>query len=233
MTPNPDMVPDFVCIGAQKAGTTWLYKQLLRHPAVAIPRKECNILRSPDAAEEYARFYAGVAADRLKGDVSPVYSIDRIAAATAARLCPDCRLVMLVRDPVRRAFSQYCMATEAGRIDPAIPFREAFDENLQYMQRRGAYAEILGEYAEAFAPREAMLILPFDRISRDPRSLLGQVFAFLGLDPDFSDDSAGRVFAPATRGRVIDPVDEDHLRAWYRPHNRKLRSWLTWDASWL
>jgi len=157
------LLPDFLCIGAQKAGTTWLYNQLVQHPSVSIPQKEINVLAGKQQiAQRYASFYSKSPPEALRGDVSPVYSTEPDIAVRAGQFCPNARFILLVRDPVERAFAQYCMATKAGRIAPDIPFRDAFDRNLQFMQRRGCYAKILSEFEPAIGRTDRFLIASFD-----------------------------------------------------------------------
>ncbi|MGH9156428.1 MAG: sulfotransferase family protein [Acidimicrobiales bacterium] len=131
-------LPDFLVIGAQRAGTSSLYKWLEAHPnVVASLRKETEYLSARwDKGEGWYRGHFPSRLRRsaeasLRGrqittfEASPNYLFHPQAPARAAGLLPDARLVALLRDPVERAFSQYQHEVRAGRED--LSFEEALD----------------------------------------------------------------------------------------------------------
>jgi hypothetical protein len=131
-------LPDFLIVGAQKAGTTALYAYLRRHPAIAGPSwKEVSYFD-----RHYARgeaWYRGQFPNRLRlevaerrlgsrpivGEASPSYLFHPLAAERAAALVPDVRLIALLRDPVDRALSHYHHEVALGR-EP-LSFEEAIE----------------------------------------------------------------------------------------------------------
>lgn len=218
--------PDFICIGAQKAGTTWLYEQLRRHPQVYIPAKELDVFRRDLPFE----VFAGGKPGQMVGDISPNYGGMPGIAEKIARRCPEAKLLLLIRDPVARAWSQYRMAVRLGNIPGDLSFMDAFQTNCRFMQRRGRYAELIADFSSGGG---SLLVLDFERIAGEPTALLDEVYRFLGLDPVVDDQTAAMVFAPSRDARPIPPDAAERIAAYYRPHNARLRSLLPWRPSWI
>jgi Sulfotransferase domain len=132
-------LPDFLILGAQKAGTTALYAYLRRHPAITGPSwKEVSYFD-----RHYARgeaWYRGNfpnrlrARDKLVGEASPSYLFHPLGPERARALVPEARLVALVRNPIDRALSHYHHEVALGRE------RLSFEEALEAEERR-----LLGE----------------------------------------------------------------------------------------
>lgn len=194
----------FLGIGAQKAGTTWLYEQLRRHPAVAFRcGKEQHFWDRPYFPDDVAGYLQRFSArDRVEGDITPAYSI--LARTTIADIycaLPDAKLVLILRDPRDRAWSAALMAL--GRADMTIS--EASDQWFidHFRSRgslaRGSYAEIIHNWQSVY-PAEALLVLFFEDLVAHPRGVLSSVAQHLGIDANFhlqwSDDALRRpVFA--------------------------------------
>lgn len=223
---NVPILPDFICIGAQKAGTTWLYEQLRRHPDVWMPGKEPNTFYR---AKRWVR-EAVPPAGRVIGDISPVYGAAPGVAERIARLCPGARIVMVLRDPVARAWSQYRMAVRLGNIPAGRTFREAFASDCRWLARRGRYAEIIGEY-QAFGDR--MLLVDFRRIATEPAAVIAEVCDFLGIGAFVDSEAVGTRYAAARDSRAIDEADAAAVAEYYRPHNGMLRDLVPWRADWM
>lgn len=105
-------LPDFLGIGAQKAGTTWLHENLRCHPELYLPdAKELHYFDWDfhQSLRSYAEHFRD-GADRVKGEITPGYSIlSSIRIALIKDLMPDLRLLFLVRNPISRAWSQALM----------------------------------------------------------------------------------------------------------------------------
>ncbi len=108
-------LPDFVVIGAAKAGTTSLHALLDRHPDIFMPRvKEPEFFarddRYAEGLEHYATGFADARADQIVGEASTIYSLSPLFGQTAARMkahLPQAKLIYVMRAPVRRAYSYY------------------------------------------------------------------------------------------------------------------------------
>jgi hypothetical protein len=123
-------LPDFICIGAQKAGTTWLYEQLLGHPDVFMPRKELDFFFGSLHLSGYGAHFDSAAEQQVCGDISPNCAAFEGLAERIYNVCPNVCIIHMLRDPVERAFSQWEMARFIGRIPRDVPFTEAFRSDI-------------------------------------------------------------------------------------------------------
>jgi hypothetical protein len=182
-------LPDFLGIGGQKAGTTWLHANLSCHPNLFLTaQKELHYFDWYYHTRlcEYARHFAD-AGTRVAGEITPAYQIlpaRRIRAIKA--LCPTLRLILLVRNPIDRAWSQARMglAKFRGRRIEDIADDEfiAFFRSLA-SHRRGLYTEAIDRWSSIFGA-DRLLVLFHDDIRRNPEALLTRAFVHLGVSPD-------------------------------------------------
>jgi Sulfotransferase domain len=181
-------VPQFLGIGGQKCGTTWLDKMLRFHPHLGLPpRKEMhffdgNYWRGLD----WYRFHFRGMTGKLRGEITPAYSIlpvERIRAVHA--LNPQMRLVLILRNPVERAWSQSEMALARNRRRAVADVPEA--EFLRHLESesvlsRSRFSVILRNWLEVF-PAEQLHIEFFESIATEPRELLIRILTHIGADP--------------------------------------------------
>lgn len=183
-------LPSFMCIGAQKAGTTWLFANLKHHPDIALRQKEIHYF------DRDAHFYAPLtdyaskfdfAPRKLKGDITPAYSIlpeDRIELIKT--LMPKLRLILLLRHPVERAWSSAMMFFIKKR---GLNYEDISNEQLmRYLGKpevigRGRYPEIMERYLKFF-PKEQLFIGFNEEIAQQPTDLLRRIFVHIGVNPD-------------------------------------------------
>ena len=247
-------LPDFLVLGAQKAGTTALYEYLRRHPQISGPSwKEVSFFDRHWARGEswYRGNFPNVARTRGKhvGEASPSYVFHPLAPRRVQEVVPEARLIVLVRNPVDRALSQYNHEVALG-WEP-LPFEEALDaeeERLRgeqermasdprYFSRewwshtykaRGRYAEQLERWLAVF-PREQLLVLPSDDLGSDPARAHAQVLEFLGASPQRLD-SYPRVYE--REYEPMKPETRQGLAAAFEEPNRRLYELLGRDLGW-
>jgi hypothetical protein len=191
-----DALPNLVVIGAMKCGTSALHRYLGCHPDIMMSEpKELNFFFGPDNAdsETWTRgnWHRGVAwyvahfdgRVRVRGESSPGYtspSHPEVAQRMAA-LVPAARLVYLVRDPVKRAVSQYCHHRAEGT--ETRPLGQALlDPSSQYISR--------SRYYDRLAPflrfgRWAIDVVCQEELLAERRSTLRALFEFLGVDGEY------------------------------------------------
>lgn len=202
------MLPDFLILGAMRAGTSSLYRYLGAHPAVTPPlRKEVEYFtRWHHRGEGWYRAHfpiAALARGRRCFEATPYYLCHPHAAGRAQELLPHARLVVVLREPVSRAVSHHRHLARLG-IE-TLPFEEAVAreperlagewermlEDPRYESRshhlfsyleRGLYSEQLQRWFAAY-PRERFLILEHDDFFRDPDAGFQEVLRFLELEP--------------------------------------------------
>jgi hypothetical protein len=236
-------LPDFLILGAQKAGTTALYAYLRRHPRITGPSwKEVSYFDRHYARGEgwYRGNFPNLARTRgkLVGEASPSYVFHPLGPERVRALVPEARLIVLVRDPVDRAYSQYHHEVALGR--ETLSFEDALtaeDERLEgevgrlvadprYFSRawwshtyaaRGRYADQLERWLAVF-PREQLLIVPSEDLLDEPERTHARVLEFLGAPPH-SLPSYPRVFErqyeqmqPETRARLAEQFAEPNER---------------------
>ena len=203
--------PDFIGIGAQKAGTTWIYEKMRQHPGIAFPAgKEVHFWDkhiSRGIPWYFSRF--GAVPDKLAGDITPAYSIlprrciERLLAA-----CPDTHFFMVLRNPIDRAWSLAKM--NAGHLldtanslgfegQPGLKFDEIGDDwfirqfNMHGSLVRGRYDFCLENWFSVVPP-EQLLILDFDELRSEPKDFLARVHNHCGLDDDWLDKQPSEFF---------------------------------------
>ena len=186
--------PTFVIIGAQKAGTTSVYRYVGQHPEVFVsPVKEprffsylaqCEAGIAPPAGaiqtlDAYRKLFDG-AETRAIGEASVSYLDVPGTAAILHRHLPHAHLIALLRDPAERAYSQYLMRLRTGREHGS--FADAVDQGR--CLRGGFYARNLAPYDELFGADRLGLFL-YDDLRRDPLGLMRDMFRFLEIDDSF------------------------------------------------
>ncbi len=254
---NRGRLPALIIPGAMKAGTTSLFGYLEGHPQLAASReKEVHYfdMHFHRGAGWYERQFPrpSLGPDgrrRLPFESSPYYLFEPRVPARIRKLVPDVKLVVLLRDPVERAFSHYHNNLRLGReplsFEDALdaePTRLAGEEDrllsdpasvsiahrrYSYLQR-GIYADQLVRWREYFAA-EQMLVIDAGRLFSDPGSVVAEVVAFLGLLP-----WAPASFAPLNVGRheaTIRPETRARLEAFFEPHQRRLEALIGWRPS--
>jgi hypothetical protein len=181
-------LPDFLCVGFRKTGTTWLYENLYLHPDIYLPpyknvRYFSNDFYEP--LESYARhFKAGE--DKLKGDFSNSYSFIAKGRVRFVRtVMPDAKLIFLLRNPVERAWSEFVHnATEQERpIDDFSADEVGAIFAKDPVIKAGGYTAILDKWLSVF-PREQVFVGFYDDLAAQPRELLTDIFEFLGVTTD-------------------------------------------------
>jgi hypothetical protein len=247
-------LPDFLIIGAQKAGTTALYAYLRRHPAITGPSwKEVSYFdRHYGRGEAWYRgnFPNRVRArGKLVGEASPSYMFHPLGPERVKALVPEARLVALVRNPVDRALSHYHHEVALGREPLSFEHAlDAEDERLRgeeerlatdpsYFSRawwshaykaRGRYAEQLERWFAIFPP-EQVLILPSEDLGAEPEGTYARVLAFLGAAPHRLD-AYPRVFE--RRYEAMSAETRARLAAEFEAPNRLLYELLGRDLGW-
>ncbi|HVN51225.1 MAG TPA: sulfotransferase domain-containing protein [Acidimicrobiales bacterium] len=255
-------LPDLLVIGAQRGGTSSLYRYLGGHPQV-VPsvRKETEYFsRRYGNGELWYRGHFPLRRSGLTFEATPDYLYHPLAPERAAATVPDARIVVLFRDPVERAISHWqhmtrlgfetltfreAIAAESGRIDADyadIAAGVAVDEGpvLRFSYRsRGCYDEQLERWLSHY-PRERVLVLRSEVLFADPASSMAELERFAGLSPGrhasfrnwSAPSAADRSAAPTPIVEADDRETLDELHAFFEPHNARLADLLEVEAWW-
>jgi hypothetical protein len=245
-------LPGAVILGAQKCGTTSLHGYLVQHPGVIAPlRKEVHYFDLNYGRGEawYRAHFGRVGEPGLNLDSSPYYLFHPAVPRRMQALLPEAKLVVLLRDPVRRAYSHYWHERARGR--ESLEFEEAIRAEPQRIaaadarladgsldrsgdhQRysylaRGRYAEQLERWF-ALYPRARFHVVRFEDLVKDPLGRLNDVLAFLGLA------AASKVNLEARNTRrypAMDAATAERLSEYFAPHNRRLEALIGQPMSW-
>ncbi|MCK0509204.1 sulfotransferase domain-containing protein [Aromatoleum anaerobium] len=200
----PNRKPDFIIIGAAKAGTTSLYHYLARHPNIFMSEpKEPTYFARDERYRKGEIWYLSLFNDakphQLCGEASTNYTNWPLYPATVARmaeLAPDAKLIYILRHPVDRTYSHYIQLIQNIRTDdPDYKFNKTFEEHIagdDSVIQSSNYMLQINQYLTRFTCNQ-MLFLVFEDFVRDPRTSLIHVADFLGIDPSFDFMNEGVV----------------------------------------
>jgi len=199
--------PNFLILGCQKGGTTSLYDLVVQHPRIAAATEKELQFFSLHYTRGWQWYQDQFPQERhglrrkLSGEATPYYLFHPLAAGRIARHCPRARLVVLLRDPVERALSQYfhsrrlgleplpleaALAAEATRLADAEATLAAGQPHRSHQEHsylsRSRYGHQLERYAAQF-PANQILALRSEAFFADPAGVTEQVWRFLGVKP--------------------------------------------------
>ncbi len=191
MTQRP--LPQFLIIGAVKAATTWIADQLRARDDVFMPGPEPHYFsRDYDRGESwYASLFAEARSDQLIGEKSADYLAESEAPARAAALLPNAMLIAQLRNPVDRAYSDYCMLYRRGHVGSDVErYLDTRSATPRFLQN-GLYARHIARWREYF-PADRLKIILYDDIRANPERVLADVCSALQLPPEIDADRVRR-----------------------------------------
>ncbi len=256
------LLPDFLIVGSMKCGTTSMHDWLIEHPFVAPAKKDIHFfsVKYAQGADVY-RSYFPYARDReafaaehgrpfISGEATASYLADYWTPRRAAKLVPNARLIVCLRDPTDRSYSQYhyfrkwekeplesfeeAIASEEERLDgeEAREIRDPSYHSWQVYQwgylRTSRYAEHIERWLAAF-PREQLLFLEFEEVVAAPERALEQIHEHLNLPRHPGGE------LPRLNAGSYEPMAEatrERLREYFRPHNERLYELTGIDFGW-
>lgn len=180
---------DFVVVGPQRTGTSWLDAVLRTHPDLCLPNvlKETMFFdrRFDMGRDRYLSYFAHGHPGQLRGEVSPSYFHRPDAAQRIRTEAPTAKIVILLRDPTEKTFSLFLHHLAKGRVPNDV---ERAIEAMPELIESARYAQWVPMWQQTFG-HEHVLLLPFTSIARAPSDLLRNLYGFLGV---------GQVEPPAT-----------------------------------
>lgn len=250
--------PDFLLIGTKRGGTTSLGRYLFAHPRVAslFPAQATpkGVRYLDEHADRSARWYRShfatvvvrgpaVHPRKLAGEATANYLFHPDGAARAWSVAPDAKILVLVRDPVERAWSHWRERTRRGfetlsfedaldaedaRLASAFSDGGAAAANVAY-RGQGCYADLLPPWLERFG-RDGVLVLVSEEFYADPAACYARALNFLGLDRHALGDYPAYNYRPPT-----EPMRDDtraELERSFAPQNRRLEDLLGRSLPW-
>ena len=205
-------MPSFVCVGAPKSATTWLFRCLGEHPEVFVPDfKETNfftVCRWADDYESngidyYVDLFADAKPEQIVGDFSPDLLQDPFAPERLRALLPEARLIVMIRNPIERARSHYYYVRQRTRYRE-YSLREILEDPSRDpagFLSQGLYGEQLELWLAHF-PIERFLVITTEEVRNAPEQVFRRTCEFIGANPNFVSSSLRSLANPARSMRI-------------------------------
>jgi len=248
-------LPHFIIIGVQKGGTSTLFELLKQHPLIKTSVfKEVHYydFQYQRGKNWYRSFFPLLTKNKniLYGEASPYYCFHPLVPERIYKDNPNIKLILLLRDPVDRAYSHFQMEKRKGR-EKLATFEEAVSKETERLQKgyeeitnekkrydhnhhvysylsRGRYDEQIKRWLQYFK-REQLLVLKSEDFFASPHDSLKQIYKFLNIPVIFPKDLLAK-----NQGNY-NPVESEtikRLRDYYQPHNEALSQFLGEDFQW-
>ena len=218
---NHPHLPNFIIVGAAKAGTTAIYYYLAQHPEIYVtPLKETNYFAlagqtcafagpgdgdyvnrlSITTEDAYRAQFDGVRDETAIGEASPLYLYAPGAAQKIRETVPDAKIIAILRNPIDRAYSAFLHLLRDGRegerdFDQALRNeQEHIDANWEHIWHyigMGRYFEQVKRYYDLF-PREQIQVFLYRDLRTNQSATLREVVRFVGADEGFEFDFSRR-----------------------------------------
>jgi hypothetical protein len=239
---------DFIGIGGQRCGTTWLYANLNRHPAVRFPAgKEVHYWdsRADEGRRPWLRMFPAAPPGVMQGDITPSYAIlPARVVAKVAKAVPDARLVLNIRNPIQRSWSASLLFLKRCQMGPDEASDAWFVDvaRSRRCEAKGTFSTTIETWREAFSDEQLLLVL-YDDLCREPAAVMRKVAVHLGIDPQFYEDDSAEVAESrgiATSATMAPPTTVlDLCRALYAEEiarletilGRDLGHWSAWEGT--
>ncbi len=241
-------LPNFLVVGAAKAGTTSIYQYLSQHPEVYLsPIKETNYFAkdipldkirkdyykegeldveayvNSDLSESihiafvsewehYKKLFKNVRGEKAIGEISNSYLHSEVAAREIHAVNPDMKIIMILRDPIKRAFSHYKMTLRVGLVKGSFyeevqrdyaAKEKGFRVSHLYVEM-GQYSAQVRRYLDVFGPEKVRIYL-FDDLRKDAAAVVDDMLRFIGVNPGLQVDTsfqANKASVPKNAGLV-------------------------------
>ena len=203
------MKVDFFIVGAPKAGTTSLYHYLNQHPEIEMSKvKEPNYFSSKSIKDQGTYYNSNIVDNHMEyhslfnldnktalfGEASVSYLFYHDVPAKIKKYNESSKIIIVLRNPVERAFSHYLMDYRLGLVSQEFrniinTLKESRDNNLFYQQyiELGKYSEQVLRYINEFGI-DNVLIIDYDNFKYNNKKVVQDIYSFLGVDVYFSPD---------------------------------------------
>ena len=199
---------DFIGIGAQKSATSWIYSQLKKHKDICIPVKELHFFSRKRYEIKGIDWYENkfhMCKNTMKGEFSTSYLNTKGVAKKISDNYPNIKIIVSLRDPVKRAFSNYLNDIMSGDVSKELSFEEAIMSHPEYLEQ-GFYYEQIRQYLKYFKKENIHIIL-FENIKKNPQIVLEDLFKFLNVvqykEEDLCKKNVSRIPKNASLERVM------------------------------
>jgi hypothetical protein len=175
-------LPNFLFLGPDKAGSSWLHDVLIEHPDIFMtPAKDLYFFDRyfDKGVDWYADHFAKAGEQKIVGEVCQDYLFHPKAAERIARVLPAPRFMVTLRDPVDRAFSSYLYMLKMGETPGT--FSQALSTRPELLEH-GRYGTGLARFGDRFGD-DSIYVAVFDDLAADSRSFVERLLSWLGVAP--------------------------------------------------
>jgi hypothetical protein len=255
--------PDFLIIGGEKCGTTSLYEYLIKHPDI-MPAKGKEVAyfdyKFSNGFGWYKTFFPRFITKKFKeilsknkilsGEATPRYLNHPNAPKRISNFLPNVKLIVLLRNPIDRAYSHYHMESANGR--EKLSFEESIEQeneriNIEYEKMEkdenyygrkyywyshreaGIYIKHLKRWMKFF-PKNQFLIIKSEDLFENTTDTYNKVLEFLGLP--YHELSNYKKFRERQYDEKLDPILRKKLSEFYLPYNEQLYEFLNENFDW-
>ncbi len=244
-------LPDFIIIGAMKAGTSGLFWTLCEeHPDINPPKvKELTFFDNHWKKNLcwYTDRFAHVKAHQITGESSPSYMVRPYAIQRMKRILPKAKIIIMLRNPVDRSFSQFKHYLKNGKRFANLEtlttnFEEflekyaepPYDERLHWMGigllERSKYLNQIKEVLNYYRTRQ-ILIIKSEEYFKKPLKICNRICKFLKIEP-LKKLSSIRNYNKSILPLKMKPETREKLKKYFAPYNEKLYKFLDRDFKW-
>lgn len=244
--------PDFFIIGAQKSGTTSLYEYLVQSSTDIVPARTKELYFFSESFDRGQRFYESnfpvFKKNKLTGEATPDYLFYHNCPARVYEYNPKAKIIIILRDPVERAFSQYAHQNYTWKTKAADPmlFSDAiraennrfnveslskfyFEYKYYSYKARGLYNKQITNWLQFFSLDQLKIVF-LDDLQSNPEKVVSDVLEFLGADLNVTNVKyAVRNKSPSSK---VSESDASYLREFFREDSKKLFSLLGENPRW-
>jgi len=239
--------PNFFIVGAPKAGTTSLYEYLRTIPGIymspikephyfsieSIPAKfPMNPIRDK---KKYISLFENATNEKIIGESSATYLFDYKAAQLIHKVSPDAKILISLRDPVERAFSQYLMIKRGRQLETS--FKNAIKSGLEHgiiggriNEITAKYYESINRYLQLFGKKQVKIII-FEEWVKNPTNIIEEILEFLELNYKIEESISGvhnryytwrsSVIQQLRTNRKLRPIVQNVVPSSFRKYFRK------------
>jgi hypothetical protein len=222
--------PDFIGIGAQRSGTSWIYACLFAHPDLFLPRKEIHFFSRQrnwqHGYEWYEELFSERHSAKAVGEWSTSYLTDVNTPTRIRARYPGVKLLASLRNPIDRAYSNYLNDITSGVVPRSLSFRAALEAHPEYIEQ-GLYARHLERYLRHFSSDQLLILIYEDGI-RAPEEFIRTIYRFIGVDVSVTPTMMSRRVGQAYTPRMVS-LDRLLVRGAELFQRRRLR-WVWWVA---
>ncbi len=224
-------MPNFIIIGAQKAGTSSLYFYLSQHPNIRVSAtKEIHYYNYYEPQGRGLGWYKSffplklTSRNQITGEASPYYLFDENVPPRIKRDLPDVKLIALLRNPIDRAYSAYSMNKRQENMKDFPTFEGAIANNDMSSEQsvlylfRGRYADHIRHWLRYFN-RDQFLFIKSEEFFQDPKKSLREVYDFLGVEKVYPHNIQAQEVGSYTD---LSPKTRHSIEAYFKQPNDDL-----------